>query len=104
MDSQQLTTLITEMNTKLYTLKKLEERMDKRDKKIGQITDWQGVLHCWRKFNPTAKQPLWQHWNQPNRSNTQTPSHKNDIKVQSLEREQKGPEFPKISFTNKLRL
>jgi len=52
MNSQQLAALIAEMKTKLDTLKKLEERMDKSDKKTGTINDWSWVLHCWRKFNP----------------------------------------------------
>ena len=37
MNSQQLAALIAEMKTKLDTLKKLEERMDKSDKKLGQL-------------------------------------------------------------------
>ena len=40
---------------------------------------------------------------QPNRSSTQTPSHRNDIKGKSLEwdNKNKGLEFPKVSFTIK---
>jgi len=101
MNYQQLATLIVEMNTKLDILKKLEERMDKHDEKLDKLLTDRESSTAGENSTPLRNNYRDNTDNQPNRSNTQTPSHRNDIKDKRMGQQKQRPEFPKVTSTIK---